>query len=145
MESTRAKVLAALARGDIASAVTAYEVHVGRRAPEWLRALQTVYSAKSQEVGRCQEVARIIHTAYSQLGKAPEFIVLKTSKQASYMTFDMPGGRAVSITRNSYHVLVRLGDFVHDAFTGPSGMKFEEYLSRLHALERITWEVTTHP
>jgi hypothetical protein len=73
MESTRAKVLAALARGDVVGAISAYEVHVGQRAPEWLRALQTAYSAKSQEVGRCQEVARVLHTAYSNLGKTVEF------------------------------------------------------------------------
>ncbi|MDY7230215.1 hypothetical protein [Hyalangium rubrum] len=49
MESTRAKVLAALARGDIVGAIAAYEAHVGRRAPEWLRALQTAYSTKNQD------------------------------------------------------------------------------------------------
>ncbi len=68
MESTRARILAALARGDIAGAISAYEVHTDQRAPEWLRALQTAYSADSQQVGKCQEVARLIHKAYSKLG-----------------------------------------------------------------------------
>ncbi len=71
--------------------------------------------------------------------------MFRTSNQAPYITFDMQGGKAVSITRNSYHVVVRLGDVVYDAFTGPLGMKFDYYFSRLHSLESITWEVATQP
>lgn len=109
MESTRAKVLAALARGDVVGAISAYEVHVGQRAPEWLRALQTAYSAKSQEVGRCQEVARILHTAYSNLGKTVEFIAIRANNMRQYMAFDSPDGRGLPVTKNGYHAAVKVG------------------------------------
>lgn len=145
LESTRAKVLAALARGDVAGAIAAYEVHVGRRAPEWLRALQTAYSAKSQEVGRCQEVARLIHTAYSKLGQTPEFIAIRADERRQYMSFDMPDGTVRSITKNGYHAVVKVGDIIYDAFTGPLGMKSADYLTRLKAPNGITPSVVSSP
>ncbi len=145
MESTRAKVLAALARGDVAGAITAYQVHVGQRAPEWLRALQTAYSTKSQEVGRCQEVARILHTAYSNLGQSPQFIAFKARANADYITFDAPSGRIQTLTHTGYHAAIQTGEIIRDAFTGPTGMKLADYLARLHAIEGVTWEIVKHP
>jgi hypothetical protein len=145
MESTRAKVLAALARGDVPAAISAYEVHAGSRAPEWLRALQTAFSAKSQEVGKCQEVARILHEAYSKLGKTPEFVAIHANNSRPYLAFDMPAGKVSSLTKNGYHAVVRVGDLIYDAFTGPLGMKQTEYFSRLHAPEGFTWKVVTSP
>ncbi len=38
-ESTRAKLLNHLLRGDIAGAIGMYEVHTGQQAPAWLRNL----------------------------------------------------------------------------------------------------------
>jgi hypothetical protein len=145
MESTRAKVLAALARGDVPGAIAAYEVHVGQRAPEWLRALQTAYSAKSQEVGRCQDVARIIHEAYSKLGRAPEFIAIRANANHDFITFDSPGGKVQTLTRTGYHVVVRAGDIIHDAYTGPAGMKMSDYLARLNAIDGISWKIVSSP
>lgn len=145
MESTRAKVLAALARGDVAGAIAAYEVHVGSKAPEWLRALQTAFSAKSQEVGKCQEVARILHEAYSRLGRAPEFITFRANASHDYITFDSPGGKALTLTRSGYHAAVRAGDLIYDAYTGPVGMKLSDYLARLNAIEGVTWKIASSP
>lgn len=59
-ESTRARLVVCLARGDIAGAVAMYQVHTGRQAPDWLKNLQVAYSAASQAPGKCQEVARIV-------------------------------------------------------------------------------------
>lgn len=145
MESTRAKVLAALARGDVPGAITAYEVHAGHRAPEWLRALQTAYSTKSQEVGKCQEVARILHEAYSKFGKTPEFIALRANANHDYITFDSPGGKIQTLTHTGYHVVVRAGDIIYDAYTGPAGMRMSSYLARLNAPEGITWKIASTP
>jgi hypothetical protein len=145
LESTRARLLAALARGDVAGAIAAYENHAGRRAPEWLRALHTAYSAKSQEVGRCQEVARIIHTAYSKLDKEPQFIAFRANANYDYITFDSPSGKIQTITHTGYHVAVRIGDTIHDAFTGPVGMRLADYLARLNAAQGITHQLTSTP
>lgn len=145
LESTRARLLASLARGDIAGAITAYATHVGSQAPQWLRALHTAYSAKSQEVGRCQEVARIIHTAYSKLDKAPEFIAFKATANQDYITFDLPNGKVQTLTRTGYHIVVRVGDVIHDAYTGPLGMKMTDYLARLNAIEGVSWQRVTNP
>jgi hypothetical protein len=145
MESTRAKMLAALARGDISGAIAAYEVHVGQRAPEWLRAIQTAYSAKSQEVGRCQEVARIIHTAYSKLGQSPQFIAFRANANYDYITFDAPNGKVQTLTHTGYHVAIQIGDVIRDAFTGPVGMKFADYFARLQAAEGVAWEIAKTP
>jgi hypothetical protein len=43
--------------------------------------------------------------------------------------------QSASITRNGYDVVVRLGELVHDAYTGPMGMK----------LTGVTWEVVATP
>ncbi len=145
MESTRAKVLAALARGDVPGAVAAYEAHAGSKAPEWLRALQTAFSAKSQEVGKCQEVARIVHEAYSKLGRAAEFIAFRANANQDYITFDSPGGKIQTLTRSGYHAAVRSGGLIYDAYTGPMGMKLSDYLARLNAIDGITWTIVSAP
>jgi hypothetical protein len=36
--------------------------------------LHTAYSAASHVVGKCQEVALTIYTAYARLGQKPEYI-----------------------------------------------------------------------
>ncbi|HEX8704675.1 MAG TPA: hypothetical protein VF815_37935, partial [Myxococcaceae bacterium] len=122
-----------------------YEVHAGSRAPEWLRALQTAFSAKSQEVGKCQEVARILHEAYSKLGKTAEFIAFRAKANHDYITFDSPGGKVQTLTRTGYHAAVRAGDLIYDAYTGPAGMKLSDYLARLNAIEGITWTIVSAP
>jgi hypothetical protein len=118
---------------------------MGQRAPEWLRALQTVYSTKSQEVGRCQEVARILHTAYSNLGQSPRFIAFRAKANADYISFDAPSGRIQTLTHTGYHADIQTGEFIRDGFTGPMGMKLPDYLARLHAIEGVTWEIVTLP
>ncbi|WP_224369093.1 papain fold toxin domain-containing protein [Hyalangium versicolor] len=145
MESTRAKMLAALAQGNVAGAIRAYEVHVGQRAPEWLRALQNAFSAKSQEVGRCQEVARIIHTAYLKLDRAPEFIAIRANNMRQYMSFDATDGRGMPVTKNGYHAAVKVGDLIYDAFTGPAGMQLRDYFNRLNAPDGVAWKVVSSP
>jgi hypothetical protein len=143
-ESTRAKLLAYLARGDVAGAITMYEVHTGQQAPGWLRNLQVAYSAANQLPGKCQDVARTIHQALSQLGQRPEYIAFRTEKPA-YMIFELADGKQASVSRAGYHVAVRIGNLIHDAYTGPLGMKLEDYVLRLQARSMISWEVVSTP
>ena len=143
-ESTRAKLLVYLARGDVAGAIAMYEAHTGQQAPEWLRNLQVAYSVASQLPGKCQDVARAIHQAFSQLGRAPEYVAFRAEKQ-SYMIFEFADGKQASVSRAGYHVAVRIGNMIHDAYTGPLGMKLEDYLSRLQAHSKISWEIVSAP
>lgn len=144
-ESTRLKLMACLARGDIAGALAMYEAHTGRVAPAWLQELQVAYSVASQKVGSCQQVARTIHTAFSRLGQQPQYVAFRAQNEHPYMTFDLANGKSTAVTQNSYHVAVRLGDIVYDAYTGAPGMKMVDYLSRLQSPTGVVWEVVSAP
>lgn len=144
-ESTRIRLLAALARGDISAAIVAYEADTGRQAPAWLTNLQSAYNVSSQAVGKCQDVARTLYTAYDRLGQKPEYIALRTREKVAYLVFDLPNGKSPSITHTGYHVAVKIGDTVHDAYTGPLGLKLAEYLSRLHAAKGFDWQIVETP
>ena len=144
-DSPRVKVMACLARGDIAGAIAMYEVSTGRSAPAWLMDLQAAYGVASQTVGRCQEVARVIHTAFLKLDQSPQFIAFRANKAPAYMVFDLASGRNVPVAHSGYHVAVRMGDMVFDAYTGPMGMQLADYLSRLHVQQGFTWERVLTP
>ncbi|HYO71190.1 MAG TPA: hypothetical protein VEU33_34430 [Archangium sp.] len=143
--TVQVQVLAYLARGDIAGAIAMYQLHTGRAAPAWLMDLQVAYNVANQEAGRCQQVARLIHTAYGKLGQAPQYIAFRTDETKPYMIFELVKAKDASVSRTGYHVAVRVGDMLHDAYTGPLGMKLSDYLSRLHAQNGITWEVVSKP
>ncbi|MFY0527889.1 papain fold toxin domain-containing protein [Archangium gephyra] len=144
-DSIHVKVLAYLARGDIAGAIAMYEVHTGRVAPAWLMDLQVAYGVANQAAGNCQQVARFIHTAFIKLGQTPQYIAFRTNTGRDYMVFELANGKSAPVSRTGYHVAVRVGDMIHDAYTGPLGMKLSDYLSRLHAREGVTWEAVLTP
>jgi hypothetical protein len=144
-DSIRVKLLEYLARGDIPGAIAMYEAHTGKVAPAWLMDLQVAYGVANQAAGKCQQVARIIHTAFSKLGQTPQYIAFTTARQKPYMVFELANGKDVSVSHTGYHVAVRLGDLIYDAYTGPFGMKFSEYQSRLHAQKAVVWEVVSSP
>ncbi len=144
-ESTRLKLLSHLAQGDIVGAIAYYEIQTGHPAPVWLRELQVAYSVTNQAAGKCQEVARTLHTAFTKLGQTPQYVALTTDRQKPYMIFELANGKDASVSHTGYHVAVRLGDLIYDAYTGPLGMKLSDYLSRLHAQKGIAWEVVSAP
>ena len=68
-DSEKAHILSLLIKGDIEGAISYWQIaNVGRQTPAWLLALKTSYEAGKQTAGKCQEVARNIHTAFTQLG-----------------------------------------------------------------------------
>jgi hypothetical protein len=144
-DSIRVKLLAYLARGDIAGAIAMYEAHTGQAAPAWLMDLQVAYGVANQAAGKCQQVARIIHTAFSKLGQTPQYIAFKTRGDEEFMVFELANGKSAPVTRNAYHVAVKAGDLIYDAYTGPLGMKLSDYLSRLHARQGVDWEMVIQP
>lgn len=144
-DSLHVKLLAYLARGDIAGAIALYQLQTGQAAPAWLMDLQVAYSVASQAAGKCQQVARIIHTSFSKLGQTPQYIAFKAREHEDYIVFELANGKPASVTRTGYHVAVKVGDMIHDAYTGPLGMKLSGYLSRLHARQGVAWEVVSTP
>jgi hypothetical protein len=144
-DSLRVKMLAALTRGDIPGAIGLWQLHTGQQAPAWLRNLQGAYSAANQLPGRCQEVARIIHTAFSNLGRSPEYIAFRSAQEAPHIVFELSNGKAAPVSRNSYHVAVRVGDMLYDAYAGPHGVKLADYMARMHAISGVKWDVVSTP
>ena len=43
------------------------------------------------------------------------------------------------------HVVVRVGDRIYDAFTGPAGMTVADYMARLQARYGFDWSVVATP
>jgi hypothetical protein len=149
-DSTRAKVLVHLARGELPEAIHAYELATGLKAPLWLTGFKAAFEASKQVPGACQTVARSIHGAFMQLGGKPEYIRLttladETGKRAGYIVFRMADGRDLRVTERGVHVVVRMKDRVYDAFTGAGGLPWQEYISRLGARTPILDEVVSAP
>jgi hypothetical protein len=142
-DSLRTHTLGLLSRGDVTGAIDYWVLTTGKDAPAWLFALKTAFDASKQVAGACQGVARSIHTAFTQLGGRPEFVVLTTRdrEKFSYILLKMPNGRDLNLSQNGYHVLVRMNGRAYDAYTGVAGMPWAEYLHRLGALSEITQKV----
>jgi hypothetical protein len=79
------------------------------------------------------------------VGPAPQYVAFTTDEKKPYMVFELAAGKNAAVSHNGYHVAVRLGDLIYDAYTGPLGMKLSDYLSRLHARNGIAWEVVSAP
>lgn len=152
-ESTRAKMLAALARGDIPAAIVAWQANTGRQnIPQWLGNLQAAFQVANQRAGPCKQVAQSIFEGFKQLGKDPNYLHFRTSgthKTANLIGFEVRAGEPrslVQVSNNSTHYAVQVGNRVYDAFTGPAGLEVSEYLKRLLSPGTITYEaVSTLP
>lgn len=87
-DSARAKVLAHLARGELAQSVQAYETATGLKAPLWLAAFKAAFDTSKQVAGACQSVAQTIHRGFTAMGGRPEYVKLSTVADE---TVDAPG------------------------------------------------------
>lgn len=143
-DSEKAHLLALLLKGDIEGAISYWGVaHAGQQAPAWLLVLRTSYEASKQVAGKCQDVARNIHAAVTNLGGKAQFVELKTlnRREAPYIVFRMANGQTRNVSQNGYHVAVRIKDQAYDAYTGPAGLPWRQYISRLEARTRLIEEV----
>jgi hypothetical protein len=141
-DTLRTRMLASLAQGDLAGAVSMWELEMGRSAPRWLQAFQSAFSSDNRKAGPCIEVARSIATGFRHLGGKPSFIKF-TSRGSDYLAFEVRAGEPLStvqLSNQSIHVVVQLRNRIYDAFTGPQGLTMDEYLKRLMTEEgaRIT-------
>lgn len=143
MDSEKAHILSLLIKGDIDGAISYWGLaNAGRLTPAWLLALKTSYEVSKQAAGQCQATARGIHAAFTQLGGKPQFVELRNAdKSIDYIVFRAAAGRDLNVTRTGYHVLVRLEERAYDALTGPAGLPWREYMSRLGSRSEIVEEV----
>ncbi|HEX8698628.1 MAG TPA: hypothetical protein VF815_07320 [Myxococcaceae bacterium] len=149
-DSARAKVLAHLAHGEWVEAAQAYEVATGLKALALLTGFKAVFDVSKQVAGSCQGVAQTIHSTFTRFGGKPEYVRLTTvadatGRRAWAMVFRMADGRDKSVSETGFHVVVRMKDRVYDAFTGASGLTWQEYMSRLGARTPIVEEVVSSP
>jgi hypothetical protein len=129
-DSLRVKMVAALARGDIATAIGLWQAHHGKpdTIPRALRAFQSAYHASNRRPGACQDVARQLHEGFKFVGGSPQYLRISASPSSrAYLSWQ---GRQI-ISDNRLHFVVHYKDKVYDAFTGPQGMPLKEYLSNL--------------
>jgi hypothetical protein len=139
-DTLRVRMLAAIARGDIAGAIALWELETGHQAPLWLQAMQEAFSTANQRAGPCIEVARSIFEGFRRLGANPSY--LRLSAQGSrFLGFEMRAGKpssTVQVSELQMHLVVQVKDRVYDAFTGPAGLPVSEYLKRLVTEEGAT-------
>jgi hypothetical protein len=142
-DTLRTQTLSLLARGQVTEAIDYWVLSTGREAPAWLLAFKTAFDASKQVAGSCQGVAQSISTTFTRLGGKPEFVELETRSRINfpYIMFRMPSGLDMNLSRNGYHVLVRMDGRAYDAYTGAAGMPWAEYLDRLGARSEITQKV----
>ena len=148
-DSVRLKVLTLLAEGNVTGAVEYYLVATGaRHAPGWLQGLPSAFNATNRIAGRCVDVARKLHEGFTALGKAPRYLRV-TSTESEVLAFEVTAGvpaSTVQISNNNYHVAVRVGSRIYDAFTGPKGLTTSEYVGRMFTPEgRVVLEEVASP
>jgi hypothetical protein len=130
-DSVRLKIFTAMAKGEMEAVGSAYLTHKGLHdAPQWLRAFQNVYTVANRQMGRCKQVAETIYAAFKEFGAKPEYVkIFSTGKDVEHLSWQ---SRTV-MSNNNFHIAVRYGDRVYDAFTGLRGMLEAEYLAAIHA------------
>jgi len=138
-----------MAEGNVQGAAEYYLVATGaRQVPLWLQGLQAAFNAGNRVAGRCADVAKKIHEGFTALGKDPQYIKI-TSTESELLAFEVRAGvpsSTVRISNNNYHVAVRVGSRIYDAFAGPQGLTESEYLKRLLTPEgRIMLEEALQP
>jgi hypothetical protein len=110
--------------------------------PKWFDAFRQAFDTGMREAGKCREVAQAVAQFFRNIGGKPVFIEIRAA-QYNYMSLDLPDGTSPGITKNGYHVVVKLGDRIYDAFTGPSGMKAAEYMAHIQARFGFTEKTLT--
>jgi hypothetical protein len=126
-DSIRLKMLALLAEGDIPGAIALWQVHTGRTdVPQVLQDLHVAFQVTSRALNSCTHVARTIHAGFRYFGGRPEYVRI-SSTQGQYLSWQ---NRAI-MSDNNFHVAVRHGGKIFDAFTGSGGMLEKDYLQSL--------------
>ena len=151
-DSIRARLKACILAGDMPCVVEQYLVlkDIGR-VPDWLVAFQGAFSLANRKAGECEKVARLIHQGFVKLGERPEFIRFSVNgpSRVRVLGFDETAQGVVvktyQVSTTGVHVAIRLGNKIIDAYTGLTGLPFQDYVARLSTGpgNRIVEEVVT--
>ncbi|WP_204490089.1 hypothetical protein [Archangium primigenium] len=121
------------------------------RVPDWLVAFQGAFAVANRKAGECEKVARLIHEGLTRLGQRPEWVRFTVVGHRKVLGFDELSQGVVSRTHQlattGHHVAIHIEGRVIDAYTGPAGLPFSDYLSRLHVApgSRLLHEVIQQP
>ena len=139
-DSLRVRLMALLARGDLAGAISLWELETGKDAPQWLLAFQAAFNTTNQRAGPCIQVARDVFEGFKRLGMKPTYVRFSTQVSAlgdDFIAFERRAGEprsTIRISDNALHFAVQVEERVYDAMTGPMGLTVTEYVKRLHTL-----------
>jgi len=147
-DSVRLKMLAALARGDIAGAISLWQLHTNRETvPAALQAMQSAYHVANRVMGPCIQVARDISNGFKTFGGNPQYVRFMPPGRTPFLGWEMRAGEpksTIQVSDIGRHYAVMMNDKVYDAFTGPDGMVLGEYLKRLVAHGGVPrWEMVS--
>lgn len=147
--SFKARMLAAIARGDLGGAIALWELEMGRRAPEWLTNFQAAFNAANQRAGPCVEVARSVFEGFRRLGEKPVYVRFASTgsvRGANLIAWERRAGEpliTIQISDNSVHFAVQIKERLYDALTGPKGLTVTEYTMRLKSPGNLSMQVVS--
>lgn len=135
-DSIRVRMLILIAQGNIDGAVEYYLLATGATtAPRWLSAMQRAFDVLNQRAGPCQQVAYDVFEGFKRLGQSPVYVrFVNVDPRELRIGFDVVTGDAIrskQVSQLGFHIAVKVGERVYDAFTGAAGLKMQEYLARL--------------
>ncbi len=114
-------------------------------------AFQNAFAAINREAGRCEGVAKTIHEGLSRLGQRPEYLRFTVDGDVKLLGFnEVSQGilvRSHQLSTTGYHLAVKLGDKVIDAYTGLAGLPLPVYMARLSTApsSQVLYEVVNTP
>lgn len=145
----KVRMLAAIARGDLAGAIALWELEMGRRAPQWLTEFQAAFNVANQRAGPCVEIAKSVFEGFRRLGEKPAYVRFNSTgsmRGANFIAWERRAGEPSStfqISVSSYHYAVQVKDRVYDAMTGPTGLTVTEYMTRLKSPGDLSMQVVS--
>jgi hypothetical protein len=135
-ESIRARLKSCLLLGEMQCVVEQYLLlkDIGQM-PGWLVAFQNAFAVANRRAGECEKVARAIHQGLREFAQHPAFIRFTVRGEYQRLGFDVVENgvlvKNLQLSTTGYHVAVKLGDKVIDAYTGLAGLPLQAYMARL--------------
>lgn len=148
-DTLRTRMMAALARGDLAGAISLWELETGQSAPTWLQAFQNAFSSANQKAGPCIQVAKSVFEGFKQLGNNPSYVRFTAAGSRwgdEFIAFELRAGEprsSIQISINAVHYAVRVGDRIYNAMTGPTGLLVTDYMNRLHSPGSLSSQIVS--
>jgi hypothetical protein len=135
-DTIRGRLKACVLMGDMKCIVDQYLLlkNTGQM-PGWLVSFQNAFSVANRRAGESEKVARAVHQGLRELAQEPVFIRFTVQGESRLLGFDVVENgvlvKNLQVSTTGYHVAVKLGDRVIDAYTGLVGLPLHEYMTRL--------------